>query len=218
MALEVQIDQGEPRWLAALALLAIGGIVMALPDSLTLGPRWLVLVLVGGLLVPTVISHRRGHHTLNHVLGLGVNGLVTVAMVGSLALLVKALPTRQETPEALLRSAAALWVTNVLVFASWYWRLDAGGPHQRERRPGHVDGAFLFPQMTMDATAKAAAGESAWSPGFVDYLFLAFNTSTALSPTDAPVLSPWAKLLMMLQAMISLTIVVLLAARAVNIL
>jgi hypothetical protein len=218
MALEVQIDQGEPRWLAALALLAIGGIVMALPDPLTLGPRWLVLVLVGGLLVPTVISHRRGHHTLNHVLGLGVNGLVTVAMVGSLALLIKALPTRQETPEALLRSAAALWVTNVLVFASWYWRLDAGGPHQRERRPGHVDGAFLFPQMTMDAAAKAAAGESAWSPGFVDYLFLAFNTSTALSPTDAPVLSPWAKLLMMLQAMISLTIVVLLAARAVNIL
>jgi len=219
MALEAQIDQGEPRWLAALALLAIGGIiVMALPDSLTLGPRWLVLVLVGGLLVPAVISHRRGHHTLNHVLGLGVNGLVTVAMVGSLALLIKALPTRQETPEALLRSAAALWVTNGLVFASWYWRLDAGGPHQRDRRPGHVDGAFLFPQMTMDAAAKAAAGESAWSPGFVDYLFLAFNTSTALSPTDAPVLSPWAKLLMMLQAMISLTIVVLLAARAVNIL
>ena len=147
-----------------------------------------------------------------------MNGLVTVAMVGSLALLIKALPTRQETPEALLRSAAALWVTNVLVFASWYWRLDAGGPHQWDRRPGHVDGAFLFPQMTMDAAAKAAAGESAWSPGFVDYLFLAFNTSTALSPTDAPVLSPWAKLLMMLQAMISLTIVVLLAARAVNIL
>jgi len=63
MALEVQIDQGEPRWLEALALLAIGGIVMALPDSLTLGPRWLVLVLVGGLLVPAVISRRRGHHT-----------------------------------------------------------------------------------------------------------------------------------------------------------
>jgi len=72
--------------------------------------------------------------------------------------------------------------------------------------------------MTRDAAAKAAAGESVWSPGFVDYLFLTFNTSTALSPTDAPVLSPWAKLLMMLQATISLTIVVLLAARAVNIL
>src|SRR5262245_6656755 len=159
-----------------------------------------------------------GSPYLNHVLGLGVNGLVTVAMVVSLALLIKALPTRQETPEALLGSAAALWVTNILVFASWYWRLDAGGPHQRDKRPGHVDGAFLFPQMTLEAAARETSGASAWSPGFVDYLFLAFNTSTALSPTDVPVLSRWAKLLMMLQATISLTIVVLLAARAVNIL
>ena len=211
-------EQAEPRWPALLALLAVGGIAMALPDSLTIGPRWLLLGLVSGLLVPTVITHSRGQHALNRVLGLAVNSLVTVAMVASLALLIKALPTRQETPEALLGSAAALWVTNILVFASWYWRLDAGGPHQRERRLGHVDGAFLFPQMTLDAAAKEATGASAWSPGFVDYLFLAFNTSTALSPTDVPVLSRWAKLLMMLQAMISLTIVVLLAARAVNIL
>jgi hypothetical protein len=218
MTLGARPEQAEPRWLAVLAVLAVGGIVMALPAPLTLGPRWLVLVLVAGLLVPTVIAQRRGQHALSHVLGLGVNSLVTVALVGSLALLIQALPTRQETPEALLGSAAALWVTNILVFASWYWRLDAGGPHQRDRRPEHVDGAFLFPQMTMDAAAKAAPAASAWSPGFVDYLFLAFNTSTALSPTDAPVLSPWAKLLMMLQATISLTIVVLLAARAVNIL
>ena len=211
-------EQAEPRWPALLALLAFGGIAMALPVSLTVGPRWLVLGLVSVVLVPMVVSHRRGQHALTHVLGMGVNSLVTVAMVGSLALLIKALPTRQETPEALLGSAAALWVTNILVFASWYWRLDAGGPHQRDLRTGHVDGAFLFPQMTMDTPAKAAAGASVWSPGFVDYLFLAFNTSTALSPTDAPVLSRWAKLLMMLQATISLTIVVLLAARAVNIL
>jgi hypothetical protein len=81
-----------------------------------------------------------------------------------------------------------------------------------------VDGAFLFPQMTMDAQAKAAAGEQCWRPGFVDYLFLAFNTSTAFSPTDVPVLSRWAKLMMMTQSTISLTTISLLAARAVNIL
>jgi len=109
-------------------------------------------------------------------------------------------------------------VANILVFASWYWRLDAGGPHKRDQTHGHSDGAFLFPQMTMDPAAKIAAGEQDWSPSFIDYLFLAFNTSTAFSPTDVPVLSRWAKVLMMTQAMISLLVIALLAARAVNIL
>ena len=82
----------------------------------------------------------------------------------------------------------------------------------------HTDGAFLFPQMTLDPEAKRTMGEQSWSPGFVDYLFLAFNTSTAFSPTDCPVLSRWAKMLMMTQALISFATVALLAARAVNIL
>ena len=115
-------------------------------------------------------------------------------------------------------AAAALWLSNILVFASWYWRLDAGGPHERSRTLGHTDGAFLFPQMTMDPSAKIAAGEHNWEPNFVDYLFLAFNTSTAFSPTDVPVLSRWAKILMMLQSLISLLVIALLAGRAVNIL
>jgi hypothetical protein len=72
--------------------------------------------------------------------------------------------------------------------------------------------------MTLDQQAKREMGEDRWSPGFVDYLFLAFNISTAFSPTDSPVLSRWAKLLMMVQALISLTTVALLAARAVSIL
>ena len=118
----------------------------------------------------------------------------------------------------LLISAAALWITNILVFASWYWRLDAGGPRARELRGVHTDGAFLFPQMTLDLQAKREMGEQCWSPGFVDYLFLAFNTSTAFSPTDCPVLSQWAKVMMMVQAIISLSIIALLAARAVNVL
>jgi uncharacterized membrane protein len=70
----------------------------------------------------------------------------------------------------------------------------------------------------MDPELKLAAGEHDWEPNFIDYLFLAFNTSTALSPTDVPVLSRWAKVLMMIQALISLLVIVLLAARAVNIL
>lgn len=82
----------------------------------------------------------------------------------------------------------------------------------------HADGAFLFPQMTLDQQSKRDMGEPCWSPGFIDYLFLAFNTSTAFSPTDTPVLSAWAKIMVMIQALISFTTVALLAARAVNIL
>jgi hypothetical protein len=80
------------------------------------------------------------------------------------------------------------------------------------------DGAFLFPQMTLDQQTKQTMGEQYWSPGFVDYLFLAFNTSTAFSPTDTPVFSPWANAMVMVQSLIPFTTVVLLAARAVNIL
>ena len=208
----------EPRWPAMLALFAVGGLRFALPNTLAVGPDWLILVVVVVLLIPTVTARMRGHHTLNQVLGYLITSVITLDMCWSLYLLIRALPSHTEAPQTLLLSAAALWVTNILVFASWYWRLDAGGPRAREIRGVHTDGAFLFPQMTLNQTAKKAMGEESWSPGFVDYLFLAFNTSTAFSPTDVPVLSRWAKLLMMVQALISFTTVVLLAARAVNIL
>jgi hypothetical protein len=216
---ETRLDAPEPRWPAMIAVLAVGGIYMALPHSLAVGPRWMVPVIVVGLLIPTVITHRRGHHAMNQILGHALAGVITLFMVWSLLLLLRAVPAHKEPPVTMLRSAAALWVTNVLVFAYWYWRLDAGGPYRRDRRVGHPTGAFLFPQMTFEPRgAKAEREGPAWSPIFIDYLFLAFNTSTAFSPTDTPVLSRWAKVLTMIQAIISLTVVVVLAARAVNIL
>jgi uncharacterized membrane protein len=207
----------EPRWPAAIAVLALGGLYLALPESLTFGPRWVFPAAIAMLLVPTVISHRAGKHHLNRILGFTVTGLVTIGMIVSLTLLISALPAHKESPTALLLSAASLWFTNILVFALWYWRLDAGGPHGRELRLGHPDGSFLFPQMTM-LSESSVDPRKAWSPNFLDYLFLAFNTSTAFSPTDVPVLARWGKVLMMLQSLISLTVIVLLAARAVNIL
>ena len=208
----------EPRWPAMLALLAIGGLRFALPEALSWGPDWLLLGILAILAIPTVLTHRRGLNTLNRILGIDTSAIVTLDMVFSLGLLIAALPKHKESPIALLQSAAALWIANILVFASWYWRLDGGGPHQRELRGVHSDGAFLFPQMTLTPETRRAMGEDTWSPGFVDYLFLAFNTSTAFSPTDVPVLSRWAKVLMMIQSLISLATVALLAARAVNIL
>ena len=208
----------EPRWPAFLALLAVGGLYAALPSTLVSGPRWLIPGIVVVLLVPTAITHYFGNSSFHRSLGFILNSFVTLALIWSLVLLVHVLPTHNITPEQMLVSAASLWVSNILVFASWYWRLDGGGPHVREQTPGHADGAFLFPQMTMHPDAKFAAGEHEWEPNFVDYLFLAFNTSTAFSPTDIPVLSRWAKILMMIQALISLLVIALLAAKAINIL
>ena len=209
----------EPLWPPVMAMLAIGGLYSTLPPSLLGGaPRWLLGAIVLALSVTILIFHYRGDHLLHQRLGYLLNGLVTAAMIFSLALLVIQAAEHTIGPERLLSSAAALWVSNILVFASWYWRLDAGGPHARARTLGHTDGAFLFPQMTMPPDIKLAAGEQDWVPNFVDYLFLAFNTSTAFSPTDVPVLSRWAKMVMMVQAMISLVVIALLAGRAVNIL
>jgi len=203
----------EPRWPALLALLAAAGLHFVIPAPLRLGQEWLLLVLVSILLVPTVVAHRVGKRLLNRVLGHIVLGTVTAFMVWSLALLIIRLPRHVDPPEELLRAASALWVINILVFACWYWRLDAGGPYARDARADHPEGAFLFPQMVTPWDS-----DKNWRPGFVDYLFLAFNTSTAFSPTDVPVLSRWAKMMMMVQALISLATVALLAARAVNIL
>lgn len=208
----------EPRWPAVVALLAVGALYLAIPRTLEIGPDWLILLLLAVTTVPALISYRIGYRRVSQALGFLASTVVTFWMIASLTLLIARLPAHKETPLQLLVSAVALWIANLLVFASWYWRLDAGGPNQRDLRRSHTDGAFLFPQMTLDPELRREMGEDEWSPGFVDYLFLAFNTSTAFSPTDVPVLSRWAKGLMMIEASISLATVALLAARAVNIL
>jgi hypothetical protein len=86
---------------------------------------------------------------VNVQLGYLLSGVVTLALLWSLGRLIAAVFAHGESPGDLLRSGALLWVANVLVSASWYWRLDAGGPHGRAQRLGHPTGAFLFPQMVM---------------------------------------------------------------------
>ena len=208
----------EPRWPAMLALLAIGGLRLTLPKSLSLGPDWLMLVLVAILLVPTVMAHMRGNHKLNHFLGYLLTSIVTIDMAWSLFLLIKELPSHKESPQTLLLSAAALWITNILVFASWYWRLDAGGPYARELRASHTDGAFLFPQMTLNQKPRSRWAKTTGAPASSTISFSPSTPAPRFSPTDSPVLSRWAKVLMMIQSLISLATVALLAARAVNIL
>jgi uncharacterized membrane protein len=207
----------DSRWPTLLAFAAIAVLNFYLPDSIRFGNRWLMPGLVVVLVAITAAMHAARKQKFNHLFGLILNVAVTFALITSVVLLVKTLPQRTEQAVDLLIAGASLWLCNILVFASWYWRLDAGGPNLREKRESHDDGAFLFPQMALHPEAPAG-DQGPWSPEFVDYLFLAYNTSTALSPTDTQVLSRWAKLLMMLQSSISLCILVLLLARGVNIL
>src|ERR1700746_2580782 len=106
------IDKPEPRWQALLAFLAVGAIYLALPKSLVVGPIWLLPSLILVLLVPTVVSHRSGRRSLNRALGIIINGITTLALIGSVVLLVRALPSHKETPLQLLRSGGLLWLAN----------------------------------------------------------------------------------------------------------
>ncbi|MGB7556839.1 MAG: hypothetical protein WBM04_20915 [Candidatus Korobacteraceae bacterium] len=206
----------EPRWPGIVAMGAVVALHFSLPEILSFGPNWLLVAVFAVLATFVSISHHRGADRIASVGGLILIASVTAAVITSLVLLIRFLPTHKESPLHLLQSAASLWISNVLVFAAWYWKLDAGGPIQRERTKRHELGAFLFPQMALHEQSPLRPDN--WHPSFIDYLFLSFNTSTALSPTDTQILSRWAKALMMLQSLISLTIIVLLAARAVNIL
>src|SRR5437899_12261919 len=118
----------EPRWLAWVVVLALGGLYTALPSHLIVGPRWAFMVVVVVLMIPAIILHAKKYHFVDRILGFAITSLVTAGEIASVVLLISGLPTHREAPTELLLSAASLWVTNVLVFALWYWRLDAGGP------------------------------------------------------------------------------------------
>ena len=189
-----------------------------MPEGISPGPGWLPVVLVVVLLVPLTLVQQAMRRPggwepspgLVRRLALALLGLLALVEALALVALLRTLPIPKTTGEQLFVSGALIWVINVLVFALAYWELDGGGPG---RRPEVTDepGDFLFPQQTNDTLNKG------WAPEFVDYLFLAFNTATAFSPTDTMVLSRPAKALMMAQASISLLTIGLVVARGVNI-
>ena len=110
----------------------------------------------------------------------------------------------------LIASVIWLWMLNVLTFAVWYWNLDRGGPHGRDTL-GHGTLDLLFQATTLPEL-------EGWKPSFISYIFFSFCTSTAFSPTDTVPLTDRAKLLMMAQSLISLTILTVVASRAIGLL
>ncbi len=203
------------RWAALIGMLAAGVLYTILPSRLIIGPSWLLLAIEAVFIIPLAIymlSGRELSHTTIRNLILVLLGILTLALAIGVLLLIVLITTepRDVTALILLRSAALLWGFNVLVFALWYWEIDGGGPYKRHQS-GHQASDFMFPQ-------QADGNKTGWVSHFLDYLFLAFTGATALSPADTYPLTRLAKALMMVEAILSMTIIVLLAARAVNIL
>jgi hypothetical protein len=208
--------RGEHRWPAALAVVVAIVLQLVLPDRMVPDARYLLPATEVAVLVVLLAANPfrvNRESTVLRVAGLTLAALVAVSNGWSAVLLVLDLVGgRPVGPAELLGVGAAVWLTNVLAFALVYWELDRGGPAARavaaRTRPD-----FLFAQMQ---NPELAAPE--WEPQFADYLYLSFTNATAFSPTDVLPLSRWAKLTMMVQSAVALVVVVLVVARAVNVL
>ena len=217
-------------WLARGAVALVAGLQFFMINDFSFGPRWLAPLLEIALLIPLsfatawtmkkaashhehhifeIEKHRRAIRTFAMIL----TALVTFMNFIALLELVRALLSgKGGGGQSLLLDAINIWTTNIIAFALWFWNIDRGGPALRGLGL-HKSQDFLFPQY-----ALATPNDGEWSPGFIDYVFLSFTNATAFSPTDTLPLTQRAKLLMMAQAAISLLVVALVAARAVNIL
>jgi uncharacterized membrane protein len=208
--------RAEAFWPVQVTVVAAIALELLLPGRVTAGPTWLLpgleaLLLVGlSLATPRQLEHE---HPLRRGLALGLTALVSLANITSLALLVHLLLHHGTTNgRELVVAGSLIWLTNVLIFALWYWEADRGGPGRRAA--GH-DGPpdFLFPQMTDDQIEPVG-----WRPQLIDYLYVSLTNATAFSPTDTMPLTPTAKSIMSVQSLVSLVTIGLVVSRAVNIL
>lgn len=210
---------GESRWPMALAVLAAGGLRGVLPPQLRAGDaRWVLIavlvVLLGVLVVGDPGRIDRDSAWLRALTVTLIGAISLVNAVSAVRLVAGIIGAAKFTNDAdvLLASGAAIWLTNVIAFGLWYWDLDRGGAAARARGTGPGP-AFVFPEMSHAQYVGAG-----WYPKFLDYLHLSFMTAMAFSPTDVSAIRPWAKLMMMAQAAISLVVALLVVSRAVNIL
>jgi hypothetical protein len=203
----------------ALAVMAAAGLRAALPSQLRDGDaRWafaaVVAVLLGVLIIGDPGRIDRDSSWLRVMTGTLIGLISAVNAAAAVRLVAGIIDAAKFSTNAnlLLASGGAIWLSNVITFGLWYWDLDRGGAAARARGAGRLP-AFVFPEMTN--REYVAPG---WYPKFVDYLTLSFTTAMAFSPTDVSAIKPWAKLMMMAEAVISLLVAILVVSRAVNIL
>lgn len=209
--------RGEQRLPVALAMVVAIGLQLVLPARLVIRPPWLLPSLEGLLLIGLVAANPtridRTSSTLRTA-SIALIALISLANAWSTLELIKGLVqgTSGDNASLLLSRGASVYITNIIVFALWYWEWDRGGAVARAKgvRP-YPD--FLFPQMSDPHLAPAD-----WEPTFLDYLYVSFTNASAFSPTDTMPMSRWAKMLMLLQSAIALLTVAFVIARAINVL
>jgi hypothetical protein len=215
---EIEDARGESRWPSALALLVAIVVPLLLPDRFSLTPKWIGPALLTALLVAHTIADpgridRQSRAT--RAIGLGLVAVLVAGAATQAVVLIAELVGGNKalnSADALLSSGALVWLNTIIAFTFLYWEIDGGGPAARAHR-GPRYPHFAFAQHVNPELAPAE-----WRPLFVDYLYLGMTNATAFSPTDVMPLRHWAKLTMGAQALISLIILGLVIARAVNIL
>lgn len=198
---------------------------ISLPPKLELGPAWVAPILVAALLLPLFLASDRLPETLRRVGSVTLISVLNFFNMASVLLLINDLVNSKAKHHGLdaiqlLQYGGAIWITNIIVFALWYWEIDDGGVAPRNRvsnAAGFLQPDFLFPQMTMHRHDPNCS-ELTWKPMFLDYLYLSFTNALAFSPTDTMPLTRISKMLMLVESLISFTTVALILARSVNIL
>ncbi|GAB2846906.1 hypothetical protein GCM10027176_58290 [Actinoallomurus bryophytorum] len=208
--------EGEQRVPVSVAVLAAIVLQIMLPGRFALRPHLLLPALEGALLVGLAMANPvriNRESTVLRATSLSLLAVISLGNAVSAVLLVRNLVDGNggNSAGALLGTGVAIWGTNVIAFALWYWELDRGGPAARAKG-GNPYPDFLFTQMTAPELSPPN-----WEPAFLDYLYLSFTNATAFSPTDVMPLSRWAKMMMLFQSAVSIVAVALVISRAVNI-
>ncbi len=208
---------GESRWPMAAAVVAAIVLTILLPKNHRVLPEGVVPALEGVLLVALIVGDPGAIDRRSRQLRAISIALVFVLLLSALWATVRLIDVlitggpQTNSASDLLEAGSIVWTGNILAFALLYWELGSGGSAARAHKSGSVVD-FAFPQQMNPELAPAG-----WRPQFVDYLYLAFTNATAFSPTDAMPIAPWAKIAMTVQSLISLAILGLVIARAVNV-
>jgi hypothetical protein len=214
----------ESRWPVLIALAAAIVMQRAIPERYTVVPRWPLLAMEIALVVVLLIInpvHLTRSTRLGKAASLILLAAITIDNTASAIVLDYHILTGTVSNDArlLLGSGAAVFITNITVFGIWYWEMDLGGPFARagvkERDPKRQYPDFLFPQMSGLASNLAPPE---WEPRFLDYLYTSLTNVMAFSPTDTMPLTRRAKAMMSLQALVAVSTLALVFARAVNVL